>query len=230
MKRTLTTLLGITLLATAASGALFSPAVQNAGFEADAGNGTDINTDWFTSANAIVQQQVNASNTPTPDGSNWLLLRDDGWVYQQVGTVDATAVTYTVGLLLGDRSNKGFTGVTVELWGGGDPALAVDGTDEVDPQVDGVDLSAIGATLLDSQTFDPWLTEEASPAMTPVEASLNVDNATLAGEALWLRLSGTGVVDGDTQNLVDSVSVVPEPMTLSVLGLGGVALIKRRRR
>ena len=60
-----------------------------------------------------------------------------------------------------------------------------------------------------------------------------VDGAAVNGERVWLLfwedLPSTGW-DQDYQDFVVEVRAVPEPMTICLFGLGGLALLKKRRK
>lgn len=83
---------------------------------------------------------------------------------------------------------------------------------------------SLGGTLLTfsgSQTINPggsFITYTSDPV-------------TVAGAGSTLTFTGLGQGTADVSSFIDAVSVtIPEPATLSLLGLGGLALLARRRR
>ena len=89
-----------------------------------------------------------------------------------------------------------------------------------------LDLLADGVALTPSSSVDPVLTGEWQ------EFSRTYDAASLSGhlgESLTIQL-GVGRGASGTQSLFDAVSLgyVPEPTTMSLLALGGLALLRRK--
>lgn len=84
----------------------------------------------------------------------------------------------------------------------------------------GATLTTLGGTLVDSGSFD---TDSLEESLRP-----NLKYFTdLENDGLWPAFKNYHVVSGAADNF--SFTVVPEPMTLGLLGLGGLALLRRRR-
>jgi hypothetical protein len=229
--------------ATTASAGLFATPVANASFETpnianfgafNSGSGWALELN--NSATNFIQDEsaLVTGNVPqTPYGVQWGGVTGLGSIYQQVGTWDANT-SYTVSMLTGDRQNKTWAGLQVELWVGG-TALG-EGVDAF--ILSGSTLTSQGATMIGSfSLLDPSVsgiqTGGASPFNWTMEQSgaLSTGNAYTAGDALWLRLSGTSGNQAH-QSFFDNVSIVavPEPSTLALLGVFGATLAMVRRK
>ena len=134
-------------------------------------------------------------------------------VEQSFLTGEATADSYpTIEITMdfGTRANSGTArNVTVEIW---------NVTDGVSLASEVYNFPTTGTGFIENKTF-----------------SLSYDNtvAGIVGDTIALRLTSNGT-DGDfaTTHWVDNISVnaVPEPSSTALLGLGGLALILRRRK
>jgi len=83
-----------------------------------------------------------------------------------------------------------------------------------------------GSIITSSSDFlDILLIGEFTPKGTLADAGL----APAAGE-LRIQMNQSGTSVGWTSTMVMTGPIIPEPMTMSILGLGGVVLLKRRRR
>lgn len=145
------------------------------------------------------------------DGDLWAGTETGGAFYQPVGTVDDNR-TYSVSMLIGSRWGTSFNTASVSLYAGGAEG---DGAD-------GVDLPSI-ASLLDTISVTVL---DGTPVATDVYA-VTVDLSTgtgHGGDLLWLELRSVAGKD-----YFDAVSIVPEPCTIALLGLGSLALIRRRK-
>lgn len=72
-----------------------------------------------------------------------------------------------------------------------------------------------------------------STSITPRGGSTTVIQSTLAGNAAWDRImfENNSAGTGDAANLyVNSMEVIPEPATMTLLGLGAMSLLAARRR
>jgi arylsulfatase A-like enzyme len=191
-------------------GGLFATPIDNASFETpDLATYGSYTTGWAVEVNGIIQDETSASMPVTPYGDQWGGMNGLGAIYQQVGTWNANS-NYSVTLLAGDRSNKTWAGLVVELWAGG-TALG-EGVDAY--TLTGSTLASRGATLISSQSIaDPsagggtqsgtgnWIQEQSF--------SFNTGNSFTLGVPLWLRIAATG---GSTtpQGFVDNVSIQPD--------------------
>jgi hypothetical protein len=203
--------------------------VDNPSFENPETTTFDVNvTGWFeenkTAGDGLEAVQDNAANTNVPQttfGSQWMNLSETAAVYQQIDTF-TSGFDYTFsGLLIGDRSNKLFGQLSVELWVG-------NGTGANDTA-----LSSF-ASLADSTTFD--MTEVGTPSTQAIaNFTLSTGTTFTAGDSVWLRFSSIdgGGASGDSQVLFDNVNItaVPEPTTTALLvGLIAFGAIMVRRR
>ena len=215
-RHTLSVLPAVVLLfATAASGALIG--LNNASFENGNNSGFVTNfTDWSEEGNVYEQPDGNSNFPDAPDGGSWLLLYEgDGSdaVYQQFGSFEANE-QYDLTFTLGERNDGSapFEGVIFEVRANGgttsDTLLATSGN--------------ILPTFTD-HTFTDTIT------LTPDQGVVS------EGTPLYLRIQGgdvggTSRSDEVVDNLSMTESIIPEPASLLLLGLGGVALLGRRNR
>ncbi len=93
------------------------------------------------------------------------------------------------------------------------------GADTVD--IDG----AVGATLLDSTTVSAGVLA-AGVMMTDLTGTLDISGSD--GSELYLRLENVLGTTGEPWTAVDNISIVPEPASLALLGLGGLVMFGRR--
>jgi hypothetical protein len=232
--KTLSSLLIAALLPLAASAALI---VTDGSFEnaSDGQGGPATNglnnfytelDDWFEEANdftEVAQNELANTNIPlTPFGDLWgnLVISDDGSgaIYQSLGLLSASDPdAFVISGILGQRSNFPFNGIVLEFYT--DVTAAADGT-------------ALSGTFLDSATLSDPFPVDGVVATGPFAEVLSVAGAS-AGDEIWLRLSTLG--SDESQNLIDgiTVSAIPEPSTVMLLGLGtllGAIFLRRRLR
>jgi hypothetical protein len=230
------------------SAALYITPITNGDFEDDlgstvgvvAGNFNQASSGWFgengTSKGDAIQWEGSTAQLPADDnGEVWGLLNinendsnNPGAYYQAIGTNELNYIT-KVSMTVGNRSNFFFQDIVVSLYSGN-----VTGAN-------GSSLSGLGATLLDSATITNSVfalgdaMDESIAPQTATISGLKLNTGTLgvAGETLWLEISSTvpGANVWEYQAFIDDVAVaVPEPSSIALLGLGGLALLARRRK
>lgn len=172
-----------------------------------------------------------AGPTVSPNGTPVMGLSYNNntlnWAYQSIGInaggLSAIGITYDVGSFT-DAGAQRDLGLTFSVY-------QVDGT--YAGGADNTDISgATGATLLDSVTVFSGLLN-AGQMLTGQTVALNISGST--GSELYLRIeNAVGATTGANGpwTAVDNISVtsVPEPTTLALAGLGGMALLGLRRR
>lgn len=211
----------IFMLATVAAGAgLMDPAISNGSFE-DGGLGEgdwdfNVGAPWGETGGTYLENNAITASDPTPYGDKSVRIGWSGAVYQEIGTWSADT-NYDVTLWIGQRGEAS-SWVVGELWAGGTSGYG------------GPDVSLwdnVGATWVDYHWFSAFDTGSTSGDATWTfnTSAFNADGLT-EGAPLWLRLAA----DAPADLQIDNVRVTPEPATLSLLSLGGVALLKRRKQ
>jgi len=203
-------------LATSFAGAA-TVALTNADFESG-------ETAWDQDPAASVY--VRHSNGSIQSNTLHMKSSGDNWAGQNMtvttdgGNIDATSYgSYTVEFDYGYRSDATTNGditMRVALW------------------------NTTTNTMLDSADFTITDPGQGPEAWTQTDFQLNLsydETAQTAGDVLQLRFINTtdlpsGSADWSATALIDNVSVtaVPEPSSAALLGLGGLALILRRRK
>lgn len=177
---------------------------------------TDTGGSWWTS--------TWVGPTVSPNGTSVLGLSFmgsvDHWAYQNIGTDNAGSTSMTLNFDLGSFTDAGASrtlGVTVSLYQSASFAAA-NGTD-----VNG----ATGVTQLGSQSVSAALNPGAVTHKTLV-FDLTGANST---DPLYLRFINYQVDATEPWDAIDNVTIatVPEPSALALCGLGGLALLFRRR-
>lgn len=229
---------------TAVHAGLFATPITNGDFEDDLGStvGSGVSnfastfSGWFTENDTTIAGdfiQWEGANTNIPvdvDGEVWAGVNTDsgssnpGAFYQQIGTFEDN-MNITVNFTAGDRSNKLFPDLVVSIYSGNGT-----GADET--------ILSSFATSVDSSTVTSaslWANDNLDGSVgtqtAPVSINFNTGTSGTAGDALWLEFSYDGPDDnGDYHALIDDVSVIPEPSSLILIGLAGLAVLGLRRR
>ena len=199
----------------------------NPSFEDPVGGNTDI-FDWWDSAAYTATTVEDGTLIPlTPYGENWVQLGNGRWMYQQIGTYEENQ-TLNITFLIGQPSNKIVNGLVVELFAGGTASLAADVNAKRDAAAFPLD-SVVGAVqIAASGNIDPF--PDATPGTEEMSVPLSTGTAGAGyavGDPLWLlfsRPSTAGLAEIDNV----AVTLVPEPATMVLLGLGSLLLRKRK--
>lgn len=181
--------------------------IVNAGFEASALDDSQAIfsvSGWLNSGDSgTFDPHAGAFAAGAPEGDNVAFASHGGPTISQVLAATAqTNMLYTLTMLVGNRLDADFGGYQTELWAGG-TMLAQD---------NGSLLPADGQFLLSTVQY----------FVAPGDA--------VAGSALEIRfrsLAWQSVFD-DVE--LDATESVPEPALLALLGLGGAAAVRRKRR
>ena len=221
------------VLAFAAATLVSSAQIINPSFEADVVGFQNLNTlvptgwSYGGSSNAGSWDTRGSNNdgwmpfysAAVPNG-NQIAYFNEGPLAQQTGFLLLPGVS-TLTVAIGNRGD-GATSLpsgpisgtfTMELWAGGS---VVNG-------------SVLGGSLLATRTIDS-LTYAASGTYSDASLDFNaLPTDPRLGQAISIRF---GYVTGHQFNIdhVRFAEAVPEPMTLTVLGAGALALIRRKRR
>jgi hypothetical protein len=157
--------------------------------------------DWLKGCGSIAGQQ------PPPGGIYYYTANGSDWGNAQGGAIESAAPLTTVG--------AGLT-YTVSMFVNGDvtPVVLV--------------LLADGVALTPSSTVDPGAPYEWDVFSRTYDAASLTGHL---GESLRIRV-GWGPAAGGSQSQLDMVSLtaIPEPATLSLMVLGGLAMLRRRRK
>lgn len=201
--------------------------ITNGDFELGAGPSADNVTDWYDLNTGSFWEGAWQSNDSwiTPNGTQVVVLSASGssaedplagasYLYQSIGTA-AGESSVAIGFDWGHPDDTGagrLDKVTVSVFAGDGSFVAADGTDVY---------GAAGVTLLDSASFEHTALGTDGEIWSVV-ANLDLSAAN-AGDDIFLRFNSAS-----EWPVVDNVRIVPEPITLALLGLGG--LLARRKR
>jgi hypothetical protein len=192
------------LITAAALGGLFDPPLSNTSFEDNplaAGAVTYTFNDWHDISGWVEYSTGPSGNgLPfTPYGNIWAGFIGNppganvGLIYQQIGTWSEN-MGCGVTFLFGKRSGKASFPMRIALWAGGTAASAADG----------VSLTAIGATMIDSVTITPDFGGQ-DVATLETYVLLNTRTGRSESEALWLEFKSLGTID--SQLFIDNVQI-----------------------
>jgi hypothetical protein len=207
--------------------------VTNGDFETGGGENIDNVTGWFDDNTGSFWEsawQTNASWI-TPNATNvvvfcaWNTVAGNSlagsYLYQGIGT-SAGESSVTIGFDWGhpdDVAAGRHDGMTVSVF-------ASNGSFVPDDTID--IYGAAGVTLLDSASYD-HVALGTDGEIFPVVVALNISGANV-GDKIFLRFNNYLPEAGaDPWPVLDNVRIVPEPATTMLLGLGALALLRKRR-
>ena len=215
--KTVLTVVAATLLVLSASAGAASVPIVNAGFEdpvyTDGNWSYDVPPGWsgYNNGTGDGVGGWNPDNTGAifygyggvaPEGQNVVWTGDGAGLAQVLNETLTTGMTYTLSVEVGNSYYYDWAGYKIQLLAGG-TLLAED------------DSSVAIAT----DTFET----------STVTYAYDSAHSGLLGEPLEIRLisdPGTGEADFDAVRL----TAIPEPITLALLGVGGLALLRRKRK
>jgi len=196
----------ITLAASAAFTLSASAAISvtNGAFDGPHNTGGDV-PDWLDSTGGW------SSFTYNDGDSSRLTMGADGWVYQSLGTLDpgSTGLDWQIDVA---STNGGSYAFEIEFFAG-DFAAAGEGVDILGHASQPTTLG--GPTTFGVDTLGTF-------------NGLVDTSAVAAGTEIWVRIHQSNGAYERLDNL--QVAAVPEPSSVALLGLGGLALILRRRK
>ena len=204
--------------------------IQDGDFQASPAGSFVANSGWWeqnniSDNNAEFIKAESDSNSPQYSGSPTTNVfaafgtvintsPKTGRLYQNIGMYSGET-SIQIGFTAIDLTNQAFAPLTVEIWYGGTAANAADGA-----TLD----TTIGASLASAVTYTS--TDITNNAATNLVATLNFTGAT-SGDAIWLSFGK--LTAGTTVAGFDNVSIVPEPSSALLLGIGALALLRRKR-
>ncbi len=195
------------------------------------GTSADIGGTWVAGSGALVVSggvvDTAASNTSSFDTAGAAMT-------QVLGTGEQITLTFVTAESAGDFATVGWVGVS----------LYVGGSEKVfmgSPGFPTTEWGIAGSVPGSNTTFATSITAEPQTAVFDYDFdsgdwSFSVDGQTLNGTATaGLAFDQVGI-GSDRDNIADmavssiNITITPEPATMSLLALGGIAMLKRRKR
>ena len=174
--------------------------------------------DWFDSAGNFTSWHRGESTDEQENGTQLLAMgTTDAWVYQSLGTMDFAGGSLNWSLDKGRFADGNGSGaLTVRFYSG-----STGGAGE-DVEINTLGLSQIGGDI----TLAAIGTDASGTGVVTENGSVDLTGLT-AGTEIWIELSISNSGFAPFDNI--AVSHVPEPGSLALLGLGGFAMLRRRR-
>lgn len=169
--------------------------------------------DWSTSAVSTGHAGIWNDSAIGKDGNNIVYLYTGYSLAQNLGHTIQPDATYTFDVLFGFYDTGGGNSGLMEVYAGG--------TVEDGFVTGGQLLDSLTLVASDSSTMDPFSFDWTAPS-----------SGGGVGESLSVRLAMSPQATNGTYGSFDKVEVglVPEPASLSLLGIGALMLCRRRRQ
>ena len=170
---------------------------------------TIAGNEWLADRGVGGALGTNTDPTPDADGEQFLMTKGGG-AYQVTSEAMAANTVYTLTVDIGDRNNQGFPTVDMRIGTG----------------------STFGANLLAATVVSNTTPTNAGTTTDGWETWVYTftNGAGVPTENLRVELFNTGSGQALFDNVRLDATSVPEPTTTALIGLGGLALILRRRK